>query len=130
MRLTTPVRELFQGPNFGHLATLMPDGSPQVTPVWVDTDGEHVLVNTAVGRLKWKNVRRDPRVAIDVTDSANPYRMASVRGRVVALREEGAVAHIHGLARRYTGQERYPLGEGEQRVILVVEPERVATMGF
>lgn len=75
-----PILKLLQGKNFGYLAALMPDGSPQVTPTWVDTDGEHILINTALGRLKYENVLRDPRVAVSVSDSANPYNMVSIRG--------------------------------------------------
>lgn len=117
---------LLKGPNIAHLATLMPDGSPQVTPVWVDTDGQDVLINTAEGRLKLKNMRRDPRVAVDLVDRDNPYRSVLVRGHVVAISEEGADAHIDQLAQRYLGVERYPKAEGERRVIVRIRPARVA----
>ncbi len=129
-----PVAELPAGlvrllsePNFAFLATLMPDGSPQVTPVWVDTDGRQVLVNTAEGRQKTRNVRRDARVALAVTDRANPYTWAAVRGRVVALTHEGADAHIDRLAQKYLGRERYPWRRpNERRVILKIAPEKVS----
>lgn len=126
MPLPERARAMFASPNIGHLATLMADGSPQVSPVWVDTDGEHVLVNTAAGRIKWANVRRDPRVAIDVTEQNDPYNMVTVRGRVIAMREEGATEHIDMLARRYTGRETFGVPPGERRVVLVIEPEKVS----
>ena len=129
--LSEPVRKLIAEPNIGHLATLMPDGSPQVTPVWVDTDGEHVLVNTAQGRQKPRNLARDPRVAITIVDHANPYRYASIRGDVVEMTEDGADANIDRLAKKYLGQDRYPFRQpGEQRVLLKIAPKRVSSMGL
>jgi len=120
------VKKLFQEPNFAHIATLMPDGSPQVTAVWVDIEGDRILVNTAEGRAKPRNVRRDPRVAISIAKQDNPYSSAFVRGRVVEITHDGAEAHIDKLTKKYIGQDRYPWrGPGEQRVILVIEPERV-----
>ena len=120
------VRKLFQEPNFAHLATLMADGAPQVTPVWVDLDDGHILVNTAEGRAKPRNVRRDPRVAISICKQDNPYASAAIRGRVVEVTHAGAEAHIDKLAQKYIGQDRYPWrGSGERRVILVIEPEHV-----
>lgn len=127
VNLSPGVRRLLEAPNFAHLATLMPDGSPQVTPVWVDYDGTYILVNTAEGRVKPRNVRRDPRVAIAVTKGDNPYAMATIRGRVVEVTHEGADAHIDMLAKKYLGQDRYPWrAPGEQRVILKIEPEHVS----
>ena len=124
--LSEGVRRLLEGPNFAHLATLMADGSPQVTPVWVDHDGSHVLVNTAEGRVKTRNVRRDPRVAVSIYSQQNPYSMATIRGRVVGTTHEGADAHIDKMAKKYLGQDRYPFrAPGEQRVILKIEPLRV-----
>jgi PPOX class probable F420-dependent enzyme len=106
----------------------MPDGSPQVTPVWVDLDGGYILVNTAEGRRKPKNIRHDPRVAIDVISREDPYRMVTVRGRVVDVTSEGADAHIDKLAKKYLGQDKYPFrAAGERRVIFKIEPEYVAT---
>ena len=127
--LSEGVKKLFQEPNFAHLATLMPDGSPQVTAVWVDLEGDRIMVNTAEGRVKPRNVRRDPRVAISIVRQENPYQSAFIRGRVVELRHEGADESIDRLAKKYMGQDRYPWrAPGEQRVIMVIEPERVATM--
>jgi PPOX class probable F420-dependent enzyme len=123
-------RDLFEKPNFGHLATLMPDGSPQVTPVWVDIDGDTILINTAEGRVKTRNLDRDGRVAISVADQQNPYRYIQVRGRVVARTHEGADANIDRLAKKYLGQDRYPFRQpGEQRVIFRIQPEHVQVSG-
>lgn len=112
-------------PNLAHLATLMPDGSPQVTPVWVDFDGTHVLVNTALGRAKTRNLARDPRVALSVVDRANGSRSLAIRGRVVELTEQGADDHINRLARKYTGHDYQRRNPGERRVLLRIEPLRV-----
>lgn len=123
-------RDLFEKPNFGHLATLMPDGSPQVTPVWVDIEGDTILFNTAEGRVKTRNLDRDGRVAISVADQQNPYRYIQVRGRVVSRTHEGADAHIDRLAKKYLGQDRYPFRQpGEQRVIFRIQPEHVQVSG-
>ena len=125
-QLPEAAQKLFREPNFAHLATIMPDGSPQVTPVWVDVDEKFILVNTAEGRQKPKNIRRDPRVAIDVTSREDPYRMVTVRGRVVEVTNEGADAHIDKLAKKYLGQDKYPFrAPGERRVIFKIEPEYV-----
>lgn len=128
--LSEAARTLLEGQNFGHLATLMPDGSPQVTPVWVDHDGTHVLVNTAEGRVKLRNVRRDPRVAISIANQQNPYQMVTIRGRVVEVTHEGAEEHIDKMAKKYLGQDMYPYRRpGERRVILKIAPEHIAGWG-
>ena len=113
-----------------YLATTMPDGSPQLTQTWVDTDGEHVLVNTVVGHQKARNVERDPRVALAVSDPATPSRFTQVRGTVVRATTDGAVDHIELLARRYLGGP-YPWwgGRDQQRLLLVIEPHRTSTTG-
>lgn len=119
-------RDIIEKPNFGHLATLMPDGSPQVTPVWVDLDGDTILINTAEGRVKTRNLDRDGRVAISIADQQNPYRYIQVRGRVLERTHEGADAHIDRLAKKYLGQDTYPFRRpGEQRVIYRIQPEHV-----
>lgn len=119
--------DLFHKKSFAHLATLMPDGKPQVTPVWCDFDGTHVLINSAKGRQKDRNLRREPRVALAIQDPENPYRYLEVRGRVVAITEEGADAHIDQLAKRYMGVEKYPLRKpGEVRVIYKILPDAVS----
>lgn len=123
-------RDLFRKKAFAHLATVGADGAPQVTPVWVDFDGAHVRVNTARGRVKDRNLRRDPRVALSIQDPDNPYRYVQVRGRVEAVTEEGADAHIDGLAKKYLDQDRYPFRRpGEVRVIYTIVPERVQALG-
>jgi PPOX class probable F420-dependent enzyme len=123
-------RDLFTKRAFASLATLMPDGSPQVTPVWVDLEGDLVLVNTARGRQKDKNMRRDPRVAMAVIDPENPYRYLEIRGRVAEITEEGADAHIDKMAKKYLGADKYPYRQpSETRVIFKIQPERVNTMG-
>ena len=123
------IRKLLESPNFASLATLMPDGSPQVTPVWVDFDGTHILVNTAEGRQKPRNVRRDPRVAVSIFDQQNPYSYATVRGRVVEITHEGADQHIDRMAKKYLGRDTYPFRQpGERRVIFKIAPDHVASM--
>src|ERR1700730_8381763 len=115
---------------FAQLATLMPDGSPHVAPVWCDYDGRNILINTAKGRVKDRNMRRDPRVGLDILDPDNPYRHLSIRGRVVDMTEQGADAHIDKLRKKYIGQDKYPYrGTGEVRVIYKIAPEQAHTMG-
>ncbi len=114
---------------FAHFATLMPDGSPQVSPVWVDEKDGFILINSAVGRVKDKNVCNNPSVAVSITDPDNPYRMISVRGKVVERTLEGADAHIDALAQKYLGKA-YPFRQpGEQRVIYKIAADRVSTNG-
>ncbi|MDI6858380.1 MAG: PPOX class F420-dependent oxidoreductase [Dehalococcoidia bacterium] len=126
VQLTEKAKKLIGAPNIGNLATLMADGTPHLTPVWVDYEDNHVLVNTAEGRQKLVNVRRDPRVAVSVFNADNPYEMVSIRGRVVETTHEGADEHIDKLAKKYLGRERYPFRrQGEQRVIIKIEPEHV-----
>jgi PPOX class probable F420-dependent enzyme len=122
-------RDLFDKKAFAHLATVGPDGAPQVTPVWVDYDGTHVRFNTAKGRVKVRNLGRDPRVALSIQDPDNAYRYVQVRGRIAESTEEGADAHIDALAKKYLGQDKYPFRRpGEKRVIYKVRPESVQGM--
>ncbi|MGH9731466.1 MAG: PPOX class F420-dependent oxidoreductase [Candidatus Acidiferrales bacterium] len=122
--------DLFTKPSFANLATLMPDGSPQVTPVWVDFDGSHVLFNSALGRVKDKNIRRDPRVSLAIQDSGNPYRYVEIRGRVVEITQKGADEHINKLSQKYLGKPVYPFRQpGEVRVLYRIEPQHVSVMG-
>ena len=117
---------LLKKPVFAHFVTLMKDGSPQSTPVWVEYDGTHVLVNSAIGRIKDQNVRRDPRVALSLTDPENPYRYLEIRGRVVEITQKGADELIDKLAFKYLGKEKYPFRQpGEQRVTYKIAPEKV-----
>jgi PPOX class probable F420-dependent enzyme len=119
-------RALFSKRAFAHLATLQRDGSPQVTPVWVDTEGPYVRINTARGRVKDRNLRRDRRVALSVQDPDDPYVYAQIRGRVVEETQEGADEHIDALAQKYLGRDRYPFRQpGERRVIYKILPEHV-----
>lgn len=123
--------DIFESRSFGQLATVMPDGTPHVTPVWVGHDeGEYVLVNTARGRRKEKNIRQNPKVGISVLDPDDPYRYVSVRG-TATLTEEGAVDHINELTKRYMGKDEYPhLGdESGPRVIVRISTDHVATSG-
>ena len=118
--------DLFQKKAFATLATLMSDGGPQVTPVWIDFDGKHVVFNSAKGRQKDRNVRRDPRVALAIIDPDNAYRYVEIRGRVVEITEQGADAHIDKLAKKYLGKEKYPFRQpGEVRVIYRIMPDHV-----
>jgi PPOX class probable F420-dependent enzyme len=124
--------KLLQEPQLAHFVTLMADGSPQATPVWVDVepDGSAILINTAEGRVKAQNIQRDTRVAVSVADSANAWRYVLVRGDIVERRHEGADAHIDRLAKKYLGADSYPFRkEGEQRVTLVIKPHHVIEMG-
>jgi PPOX class probable F420-dependent enzyme len=123
--------DLFQQKKaFAHLATLMPDGSPQVTPVWFDYKDGLIRVNSAKGRVKSRNMRQGSRVALAIMDPDNPYRYIQVRGQVGRVTEEGASAHIDSLAKKYLGQEKYPYAQpGEIRVIFEIEPRSIHAMG-
>ena len=122
--------DLFKKKAFANLSTLMQDGSPQVTPVWCDFDGKHVRVNSALGRVKDKNIRRDPRVALAIVDPENPYRYMEIRGKVVEVTEKGADDHINSLSEKYLGNPVYPFRQpGEVRVVYKIEPEKISSMG-
>lgn len=115
---------------FANLATVMPDGTPQVTPVWVDREGDLLRINSAKGRVKDRNIRANPKVGLSISDPENPYRHISVMGEVVEIREEGADAHIDSLAKRYMGVDKYPYHDPKQvRVIYLIRPNRIHTMG-
>ena len=123
-------RDLFTKKAFAHLATVGADGRPQVTPVWCDLDGAHVRINTARGRVKDRNLGRNPNVAFSIQDPDNPYRYVKVRGRVIEMTEPGADAHIDGLAKKYLGKDKYPGRKpGEVRVIVKIQPDGVQGMG-
>lgn len=120
--------DLFQKKTFAQLATIMRDGTPQVTPVWCEYDGTHVLINSAKGRTKDLNMRRNPNVALSIQDPENPYRHLSIKGKVVDVTENGADAHIDRLAKKYTGKDAYPNRRpGEIRVIYRILPEKIFT---
>ncbi|ELZ27231.1 hypothetical protein C474_17834 [Halogeometricum pallidum JCM 14848] len=123
--------DIFEKESFAHFATVMPDGTPQVTPVWVGHEnGEYVLLNSAYGRRKVKNVQRDPKVGVSVVDPDDPYRYVSVRGEA-ELVDEGAREHIDELARRYLDVDEYPYHDEELggRVIIRIPAENVVTSG-
>jgi PPOX class probable F420-dependent enzyme len=127
-QITEPIAQLIKGKNFAYLSTLMKDGSPQVTPTWVDIDkdGNSILINTAEGRIKQKNVSRDPRVAISVPNQNNPYNMVSIRGRVIEQIKGGADEHTDRLAKKYLDLDKYPYrSPNEKRVILKIKPEKI-----
>jgi PPOX class probable F420-dependent enzyme len=115
---------------FAHLGTVMGDGAPQVTPIWFDYEGGFLRVNSARGRVKDRNMRRNRAVALAIMDPENPYRYVSILGRVVEITEVGADAHIDRLAQKYLGQDRYPYRQaGEVRVTYKIAPDRVSGMG-
>ena len=122
-------KDLFTKKAFAHLATLMPDGSPQVTPVWCDYDGTYILVNSAKGRVKDKNMRRNRNVGITIVDPENPYRHLAMRGEVAEITEQGADSHIDKLAKKYMGKDKYPLRQpGEVRVMYKIRLDRVSAV--
>ncbi len=127
MEMTPLALELCtKGKNFASIATTMKDGSPQASVTWIDSDGSNIIFNTAEGRLKTNNLRRDGRVALTITDAENPYRQVMVRGRVIEDTQQGASEHVNQLARKYLGVDEYPYSEpGEVRVIFKILPERI-----
>jgi PPOX class probable F420-dependent enzyme len=128
--LSDDLLDLLRKPSICFVATSMADGSPQVTQTWVDTDGEHVIINTVAGYVKLRNIERDPRVAVAIADRDDPSHYHQVRGRVVGVTEDGGVEHIEMLSRKYTG-EPYPWygGRGQVRVIVTIDPETTTGMG-
>lgn len=132
MSVTLPLDlvTLLQRPSLCYITTLMPDGSPQITQTWVDTDGEHIVINTVRGFQKVKNVERDPRVAVSVSDPSNPSRYYAIRGRVVGITTEGGADHIEALSQRYLGGA-YPWygGRNQVRVLLTITADKIHSMG-
>lgn len=123
------VLSLLTGKNFAFVATLMKDGSPQITPTWIDFYGKAILINTAEGRVKQKNLSRDPRIAISIVDHNNPYNMVTIRGKVMEQTSEGADEHIDKLTKRYLGFDNYPYrSPTEKRIIIKILPENVFHM--
>jgi len=124
--ITPPIIKLLEGKNFASFATLLDNGSPHVAPTWIDHDGDIILINTVIGRIKEKNVRNDPRVALSISDQENPYHMVSIQGKVVELTTNGADDHIDKLAKRYLGVDSYPLkSPQEKRIILKIKSDKV-----
>jgi len=121
--LSDEIRSLLDGPNFAHLATLMPDGSPQSVPVWVGREGNRVLICTGESSLKARNTLRDPRVSLSIVDFHDPYREAQLRGRVIERRPDGDFNYMDPISRKYTGKP-FPFRSPEGRVTLVIEVEK------
>ena len=114
---------------FAHLATVMPDGTPQVTPVWFDYSNGKLRLNSARGRVKTRNMTAGAPVAVEISDPDNPYRYIQIRGHVAQATENGAAAHIDSLAKKYLGKDKYPFAQpGEVRVMFEIEPEHVQAM--
>ena len=124
------IRKFFESKNFVFLSSLMEDGSPHVTPTWVDIENGNILINTAIGRVKQKNISRDPRIAISAVDQYNQYEMITVRGKVIEqITGDAAEKHIDKLAKKYIGKDKFPgRSKGEERVILKIKPEKVFHM--
>jgi PPOX class probable F420-dependent enzyme len=127
-KLTEEHVRLLKGRNFASVATVGPDGLPQVTPNWVDWDGEHVVINTAEGRVKPRNIRERPVITVCVVNHDNPYQYVAITGPA-EISEDGAEEHINELSHRYFGRD-YPYVEGEKRLIVRVMPRRVFARGF
>ncbi|HXV66837.1 MAG TPA: PPOX class F420-dependent oxidoreductase [Nitrosopumilaceae archaeon] len=124
--ITPEIEKLLLGKNFASFATLMDDGSPHVAPTWIDYDGRNILVNTAAGRIKEKNVKNDKRVALSIPNEVNPYEMVTIRGTVDEITEKNADAHIDKLAKRYLGLDKYPFrSPTEKRIIIKISPRKV-----
>ena len=125
--LSDELQQLLQKPVFGFIATLMPDGSPQLTQTWIDTDGQYILINTVEGFQKVRNVQRDPRVTINVLDPAQPQHATNIRGRVVEVTKEGAAEQFQRLIKRNLGDQEYSFGQpGQQRILLKIAPEKIS----
>ena len=124
------IRKLFEDKNFVFLSSLMKDGSPHVTPTWVDIENGNILINTAIRRIKQKNISRDPRVALAIADQNNPYDMVTIRGKVIEqISGDPAEEHIDKLAKKYIGKDKYPgRSPGEKRILLKIKPERIFYM--
>jgi len=128
--LSDKARALLARPVLATLATVAPDGGPQVTPLWIDTDGDDLLVNTAKGRVKARNLERDHRVALSVVDPEDPYNVVVVRGTVTEVTTDGADDHIDKLAKKYLGVDEYPMRQpGEVRLKVRIRPDRIPMQG-
>jgi PPOX class probable F420-dependent enzyme len=122
--------DLLESKALAHVATIGPKGEPQVNPVWFDWDGTYLMFSQTTSRQKYKNVKRDPRIALSIVDPNNPYRYLEIRGKVVRVDPDPDYAFINKMAQKYLGVEKYPwLQPGEERVVIVVEPEHVTSMG-
>ncbi len=123
------VERLFQGKNLVFIATINPDGSPQLTPVWGNYHDNHIFINTAEGRIKHKNVQRDPRVAVSVVDHNNPLNMTTIRGKVIEIIPDYDYLHINKLTKQYMGINEYPFKrDNEKRITFKIKPEKIFIM--
>jgi PPOX class probable F420-dependent enzyme len=130
MTLPAALLDLLRKPSPCFLSTIMADGSPQVTETWVDTDGEHIIINTVVGFVKVRNVERDPRVAVAIQDPENPFRYIQVRGEVISMTTEGGAESIDALSQKYTGRpDPWYGGRDQQRIILTIKANSVSGQG-
>jgi PPOX class probable F420-dependent enzyme len=124
--LPDSIKKLIEARTFANVATIMPDGSPHVTQTWVDHDGDIILINTFEGSQKHKNAARNPKVALDVCDPTNAYNMAMIRGRVSEITLDGAEEHVDKLAKKYLGQDKYPMRRpGMKRILIKIEATHV-----
>lgn len=128
MEMPDDLKAVIDGDNFAHLTTVDPDGGPQASAMWVMRDGDQIVFNTAEGRRKWRNMNRDPRVAVSISPASQPYKNWSIQGRVVEMRTSDGVEVIDRLAKKYLGTETYPyLTPDMVRVTVIVDVDRVAT---
>jgi len=127
--ISPEVAKLIEDKNLAFVATLMNNNSPQITPTWIDLVDGIIIVNTAQGRVKQRNVSRDPRVAISLVDRNNPYNMVTIQGHVIEQTTDGADAHIDKMAKKYLGVDKYPFAApGEKRILLKIEPQKIFHM--
>lgn len=130
MAIPEKYADLLESNALVHIATIGPNGEPQNNPVWFGWDGQHVLISQTKGRQKFRNVQRNPRVALSIVDPTNPYRYLEIRGSVVRVDEDPDRAFINSMAKKYIGQDVYPWHQpGDERVVLVIEPEHTTQMG-
>ncbi len=126
-RLSDKAKDLLARPVIASLATIDPKGTPQITPLWIDVDGDNLVINTARGRVKANNIESNPHVAISVIDPENPYNVVAVRGTVVDITTDGADQHIDFLAHKYLGVDEYPMRQpGEERIKVTIRPDRIS----
>jgi PPOX class probable F420-dependent enzyme len=124
-------KKLITDRNFGHIATINEDGSPQVSPVWIELDGNHLIVNSEQKRRKVRNIKRDARVAVSIQNAENPYQYIEIRGRAVEVTDKGGFEGIDRLSVKYGGPAKYPGNQpGDVRVVIRIEPEHVTGMNI
>ena len=130
MAIPEKYADLLESTALANVATIGPNGEPQNNPVWFGWDGEHVLISQTKGRQKFRNVQREPRIAVSIVDPTNPFRYLEIRGRVARIDEDPNLDFINSMAKKYIGQDKYPWHQpGDERVVLVIEPEHTTQMG-